>query len=424
MGGVRRRRYVWRHRAGSRRPGREQAPGALAGVRVLDLSRVLAGPYCTMTLGNLGADVVKVERPGSGDDTRQWGPPFVGGEAAYYLSCNSSKRGLTIDLARPRGAGPGAPPGRARRRADRELQGRRDGGVGPGLRAPRRRRIPAWSTAPSWATTATGRYRDRPGYDFIAQAMGGIMSVTGEPEGEPMKVGVAIVDVTAGPLRHDRHPGRAAGARDERARPARRREPARRRGRLAGQRGRQLPGHRTPARPLRERARQHRARTRSSHAADGYVAVGVGNDAQWQRLCAALEPARPGRPTRATPPTPAPGAPRRHWSPRSPRPSPRARSTTWVTRHRAPPASRSARSTRSITSSRRPACSVPACWPRCRIPRRERARGRHADWPLRHARRAALRPRPRSASTATRCCATGWDWTMREIAALRESGVV
>ena len=81
----------------------EEMTGALDGVRVLDLSRVLAGPYCTMTLGNLGADVVKVERPGSGDDTRGWGPPDVGGEAAYYLSCNSSKRGLTLNLAHPEG---------------------------------------------------------------------------------------------------------------------------------------------------------------------------------------------------------------------------------------------------------------------------------------------------------------------------------
>ncbi len=84
------------------RPGSDRA-GVLAGVQVLDLSRVLAGPYCATTLGNLGADVVKVERPGSGDDTRRWGPPFVGGEAAYYLSCNSSKRGLTVELGHSRG---------------------------------------------------------------------------------------------------------------------------------------------------------------------------------------------------------------------------------------------------------------------------------------------------------------------------------
>src|SRR5205807_4850758 len=90
----------WTGAVGDATPG--EAP--LAGVRVLDLSRVLAGPYCTMVLADLGADVIKVERPGAGDETRSWGPPFAGGEAAYFLSVNRGKRSLALDLADPRGA--------------------------------------------------------------------------------------------------------------------------------------------------------------------------------------------------------------------------------------------------------------------------------------------------------------------------------
>ena len=104
-----------------------EGPAPLAGVRVLDLSRVLAGPLATMTLGDLGADVVKVERPGEGDDTRHWGPPFAGDDAAYFLSLNRNKRSVAIDLKTPEGVA-GDPSARGRRgRADRELPSRADG---------------------------------------------------------------------------------------------------------------------------------------------------------------------------------------------------------------------------------------------------------------------------------------------------------
>jgi len=173
------------------------ASGPLAGVRVLDLSRVLAGPYCTMTLGDLGAEIIKVERPGTGDDTRAWGPPWAGGEAAYYLSTNRNKQSITVNLKHPEG-----------QRIVRELAALSDVvvenyklgtleriGIGwDQLREVNPRLI--WATISGYGPD--GPDANRPGYDFVAQGEAGIMAITGEPDGEPMKVGVAIVDVTTG----------------------------------------------------------------------------------------------------------------------------------------------------------------------------------------------------------------------------------
>lgn len=170
---------------------------ALEGIRILDMSRVLAGPYCSMVLGDLGAEVVKVERPGAGDDTRRWAPPETGGEAAYYLCLNRNKRSITVDLKSEAG-----------RRIVRELARRSDVlienyktgtldrlGLGfDDLRAEN----PGLIYCSITGFGQTGPYRERAGYDFMIQAMGGIMSVTGEPDGSPMKVGVPVVDVTAG----------------------------------------------------------------------------------------------------------------------------------------------------------------------------------------------------------------------------------
>jgi formyl-CoA transferase len=169
----------------------------LDGLRILDLSRVLAGPYCTMMLGDLGADVVKVELPGLGDDTRRWGPPFKGGESTYYLGVNRNKRSLTLNLKHERGR-------ELLRRlaagADVLVENFRPGtleALGLGYEQ-LRETSPRLVYCAISAFGPRGPARERPGYDFAIQAMGGIMSVTGEPEGEPMKVGVAIVDVTAG----------------------------------------------------------------------------------------------------------------------------------------------------------------------------------------------------------------------------------
>ena len=167
----------------------------LSGLRVLDLTRVLAGPLCTMLLGDLGADVLKVERPLVGDDTRGWGPPFdERGESAYYLSINRNKLGIAADLESP---------------ADRELleslvagadvvvDNFRPGtlerrGLSPESLIARHPRL-IWCTI-----TGFGPESDRPGYDFVAQAECGWMAITGEAGGEPMKVGVALADVVAG----------------------------------------------------------------------------------------------------------------------------------------------------------------------------------------------------------------------------------
>jgi CoA:oxalate CoA-transferase len=164
---------------------------------VLDLSRVLAGPYCTMLLADLGADVVKIERPGTGDETRGWGPPYTGGESAYYLSVNRGKRSCAIDLSTDDGRRLAL---RLCERADVVIENFKTGTA-------ERMGIDHASVAECnpgvvyCSITGFGSRRrppGRPGYDFVAQAESGLMSITGEPEGEPMKVGVAMVDVLAG----------------------------------------------------------------------------------------------------------------------------------------------------------------------------------------------------------------------------------
>jgi crotonobetainyl-CoA:carnitine CoA-transferase CaiB-like acyl-CoA transferase len=171
--------------------------GALSGLRVVDLTRVLAGPLCTMLLGDMGADVVKVEQPGRGDDTRSWGPPFVGGEAAYYLGMNRNKRGITLNLKEEKG-----------RDLLRKLIVDADVVVDNFLIGTMER----WGFDDAWYQEnapaavrctisgygSTGPKAGKPGYDFILQAETGLMTITGEPEGEPLKIGVAMVDICVG----------------------------------------------------------------------------------------------------------------------------------------------------------------------------------------------------------------------------------
>ena len=168
----------------------------LQNIRVLDLSRVLAGPYCTMVLGDLGAEVIKVEPP-EGDETRGWGPPFAGGESAYYLCVNRNKRGVVVNLKTDEG-----------RNILRELALQSDVLV-ENFRPGTLKKFgldfetlhdlnPRLVYCSISGFGQTGSLRDKPGYDFMIQAMGGVMSITGEPEGEPMKVGVAVADLFAG----------------------------------------------------------------------------------------------------------------------------------------------------------------------------------------------------------------------------------
>ncbi len=169
--------------------------GWLAGIRVLDLSRVLAGPLCTMLLADLGADVIKVERPGDGDDTRAWGPPFAGGESAYYLSINRGKRGIAVNWQHPEGL-------RIVRDlilewADIVVDNARPGAL-------ERYGLDPEALRSEKPALIWGRIRgyppgdDRPGYDFLIQAASGLMSLTGPVDGEPYKVGVALCDVMTG----------------------------------------------------------------------------------------------------------------------------------------------------------------------------------------------------------------------------------
>jgi len=185
-------------------PEAETASGPLAGLRVLDLTRILAGPTCTQLLGDLGADVIKIERPGTGDDTRGWGPPFLGGddsgESAYYLSSNRNKRSVAIDIATDAG-----------QRLIKDIALKSDilcenfkvGGLARyGLDYESLSAInPGLIYCSITGFGQTGPYRHRVGYDFLIQGMGGIVSITGFPDdegGRPTKVGVGIADVMCG----------------------------------------------------------------------------------------------------------------------------------------------------------------------------------------------------------------------------------
>ena len=175
----------------------EANSGPLAGIRVLDLTRVLAGPYCAMFLGDLGAEVVKVEQPGVGDDTRGWGPPFSGGESAYFLCVNRNKKSLTVDLKSDRGI---ALIRQLAERADVLIENFRPGAMdrfGLGDKDLRSAN-PKLVYASLSGFGADGPMADIPGYDLIVQAWGGLMSITGTAESGPLKVGVAIIDLVAG----------------------------------------------------------------------------------------------------------------------------------------------------------------------------------------------------------------------------------
>ncbi len=173
--------------------------GPLSGYRVLDLSRVLAGPWASQIFADLGAEIIKIERPGKGDDTRAWGPPFVeaSGISAYFCAANRGKKSVTVDMQHPEGQGLIK---RLAENADVVLENFKFGGLeklglGPeDLRALNPRLVYCSITG----FGQTGPYRARAGYDFLMQGMGGLMSVTGAPDGEPMKAGVAVVDVLTG----------------------------------------------------------------------------------------------------------------------------------------------------------------------------------------------------------------------------------
>lgn len=270
-----------------------EAQGPLTGIRVLDLSRVLAGPVATQLLGDLGADVVKVERPGSGDDTRAWGPPYLknadgadSSESAYFLSCNRNKRSLTIDLAKKEGQ---ALVRDLAARADVLIENFKVGdmarfGLAYADLAPLRTRLVYCSIS---GFGQTGPYAAQPGYDFLVQGMGGVMSITGDADGEPMKVGVAVADVVCGlyaavailaALRHRDATGQGQhidlGLLDSQV------------AWLVNQGMNYLVSGKPPGRL--GNAHPNIVPYQVFAASDGYVIIAVGNDGQFRRLTGAL----------------------------------------------------------------------------------------------------------------------------------------
>jgi crotonobetainyl-CoA:carnitine CoA-transferase CaiB-like acyl-CoA transferase len=258
----------------------------LEGIRVVDLTRVLAGPYCTQALADAGADVVKIEERDKGDDTRGWGPPFVHGESAYFLSVNRGKRSLTLDLKHARGR---EILWRLLERADVLVENFRPGtldrlGFGE---AELRRRCPRLVYASVSGYGADGPRGGRPGYDVIIQGESGLMSLTGPADGEPCRVGASVADILAGMnafqgialalLRRVRtgEGGRVEVSLLESVLSI-----------LTYHAATYLLAHQVPAR-LGNR-HPNLAPYEAFEAADGHVIVGVGNDSLWQRFCTAL----------------------------------------------------------------------------------------------------------------------------------------
>src|SRR6185437_15982100 len=198
-----------------------EATGPLKGLKVFDLTRVLAGPTCVQMLADLGADVIKIEKPGSGDDTRGFAPPFMPGtkESAYFVGVNRNKRSVTLDIAKPEGQALAL---RLIEKSDVLVENFKVGALakyGLGY-AQLHAKFPRLIYCSITGFGQTGPYAPRPGYDSLIQAMGGVMSLTGEPDGLPQKVGVPVADLFAGlygcigilaALRHRDAPGLGHG---------------------------------------------------------------------------------------------------------------------------------------------------------------------------------------------------------------------
>jgi crotonobetainyl-CoA:carnitine CoA-transferase CaiB-like acyl-CoA transferase len=262
-------------------------PGALDGLLVADFSRVLAGPLCTQTLGDLGADVVKVERPGSGDDTRTWGPPFVEQGATYHLGLNRNKRSIALDLADPEDV---ALARRLAERADVLVESFRPGtidrlGLGFDAVAAANPRVVYCSISAFGSGEEAARL---PGYDLLLQAMSGLMSVTGEPDGRPLKVGAALIDMVCGLYATT---GILAALQSrERTGRGQRVEVSLMDSALAGLLN-QASAHLLAGVVPGRLGNRHPsiAPYETYRAADGDFAVAVGNDAIFTRLCAVIE---------------------------------------------------------------------------------------------------------------------------------------
>src|SRR5712691_2229194 len=264
-------------------------PGPLSGTRVVDLTRALAGPYCTLLLGDMGADVIKIELPGTGDETRQWGPPFVAGESSYFMSVNRNKRSVTLDLKSSAGR---EALHRLTRWADVLVENFRPGtmerfGLGYAQASELNPSLVFCSVS---GFGQTGPRARQPAYDAILQGMGGIQFLSGERDGGPTRVGVPIADISAGMFAayavvsalywRERDPGRRGQFVDASM--------------LGGQvalltyqAGRYFATGVTPDRIGNRHASI--APYEMFKASDGYVNVAAANEPMWQRLCMALD---------------------------------------------------------------------------------------------------------------------------------------
>lgn len=272
-------------------PEQIQPARALDGVRIVDLSRVLAGPWATQLLADLGADVMKVERPGFGDDTRSWGPPWFDTpdgrhESAYFICTNRGKRSIAVDFTSPEGS---ELIGKMLGEADVLVENFKVGSLERyGLDyASLSARYPRLIYCSISGFGQEGPYAELPGYDFIAQAMGGLMSLTGEPDGAPMKAGVALTDIMTGlyacsgilaaliqrqSTGHGQHVTTCLFDVQIAA--------------LANQASSYLATHSNPRR--HGNAHPSIVPYQAFDAADGAIAIGVGNDTQFRRLCEVL----------------------------------------------------------------------------------------------------------------------------------------
>jgi crotonobetainyl-CoA:carnitine CoA-transferase CaiB-like acyl-CoA transferase len=271
-------------------PSVAPSPGPLSGLRVLDLSRVLAGPLCSMILADLGAEVIKVERPGGGDDTRHWGPPWAEGpegrESAYFLCVNRNKRSLALDLKTDGGR---AAARRLAAGADVVLENFAPGtmeGWGLGYEALAAEN-PGLVYCAITGYGSDGPEAGRPGYDFAVQARSGWMAVTGDPEGEPVKAGVAIVDVLTGQYAAT---GILAALRErDRSGRGQRVDVSLFDAAVAGLVNVAQAALVTGREPPRwGNAHATIVPYQTFAAADRPLVVAVGNDAQWRRLCAVV----------------------------------------------------------------------------------------------------------------------------------------
>ena len=268
----------------------------LSGLTILDLSRVLSGPYCTMLAADMGARVIKIEHPVRGDDTRAWGPPFLHGESAYYLSINRNKESVAIDFK--------TPDGRALlhslvAKADVLVENFRPGTLDPiGLGyAELAKKYPALIYVSISGFGQTGPRRDEAGYDAVAQAEGGLMSVTGDPDGSAVRLGVAIADIAAGMFAFQglllALISRSAGGLGQLVDVSLLDSVA---ALLTYQAGRHFATGEVPQRTGNRHSTI--APYNTFETADGVLVLAVGNDAQWRLLCSALGASELGADTR------------------------------------------------------------------------------------------------------------------------------